>query len=63
MAVLWPAGINRADSYVLWQKVGKYAREYAQNAGLDKNDDDTITRGEAVERVNDSYKQGLKYLR
>lgn len=63
MAVLWPAGMSKPDSYVLWEKTGTYARQYAANAGLDKDRDDKITRGEAVERVNNSYKQGLKYLR
>lgn len=63
MAVLWPAGINKPDSYVMWEKTGTYARQYAQNAGLDKDRNDQITRGEAVERVNKSYMEGLKYIR
>lgn len=63
MAVLWPAAINKPDSYVMWEKVGTYARQYAQNASLDANRDDKITRGEAVERVNKSYMEGLKYIR
>lgn len=63
MAVLWPAAINKPDSYVMWEKTGTYARQYAQNAGLDADRDDKITRGEAVERVNKSYMEGLKYIR
>lgn len=63
MAVLWPAGIGKIDSYILWEKTGQYAREYAANAGLDKNRNDTITRGEAISRVNAMYVEGQKYLR
>jgi len=63
MAVLWPAAINKPESYVMWEKTGTYARQYAQNAGLDANRDDKITRGEAVERVDKSYMEGLKYIR
>lgn len=55
MAVLWPAGVGKADSWVLWSSP---SIQYTQNAGLDRNHDGTITRGEAVSRVNDMYKEG-----
>lgn len=63
MAVLWPAAIGISDTSVLWAKTGTYATQYAANAGLDTNHDGTITRGEAVSRVNDMYKQGMAYIR
>jgi len=61
MAVLWPVAMSRPDSYVMWTKVGQYARQYAANAGLDVNRDDQITRGEAVARVNASLMRGQQY--
>lgn len=56
MAVLWPAGIGKADSWVMWTSG---SIEYTQNAGLDTNHDGTITRGEAVSRVNAMYTEGM----
>lgn len=50
MAILWPAAIGKADSYVLFDKAtGPTA--YAQNKGLDFNGDGRITRLEAYSRV------------
>lgn len=63
LAVLWPAGIGKTDSWVMWTKSGQYQREYAQNAGLDSNHNDEITRGEAVSAVNKSFMDGQKYRR
>lgn len=63
MAVLWPVAMGKADSYVMWTKVGQYSREYASNAGLDVNRDDQITRGEAVARVNSSLMRGQQFAR
>ena len=50
MAILWPAGVGKADSYVLWEK-GSLPTTYRQNAGLDVNKDGRITRAEAIEKV------------
>lgn len=61
MAVLWPVAMGRPDSYVMWTKVGTYAREYDVNRELDINRDDQITRGEAASLVNKSMSDGEKH--
>jgi len=59
MCVLWPRGMGKPDTYIMWVKddpvTGKY---YNANAGLDTSKDGTITRGEAVARVNRQLKDG-----
>lgn len=60
MAVFWPAGIGKPDTYVIATSPSKV---YNANAGLDVNRDGTITRGEAVSRVNDSYRRGQQYAK
>lgn len=60
MAVFWPAGIGKPDAYVIATSPSSV---YNANAGLDINRNGTITRGEAVSRVNDSYQRGLQYSR
>jgi len=59
MAILWPAGIGKPDSYVLWDR-GARPTTYRQNAGLDANKDGAITRFEAVAKVQDKLEKGLK---
>lgn len=63
MAVLWPPAIGKPDSYVMWTNSGLTERQYNANAGLDKNTDGQITRGEAVERVQKMFTEGQKFLR
>jgi len=60
MAVFWPAGIGKPDAYVIATSPSSV---YNANAGLDVNRDGTITRGEAVSRVNDSYRRGQQYAK
>lgn len=60
MAVFWPAAIGKPDSYVIATSPSSV---YNANAGLDVNRDGTITRGEAVSRVNDSYRRGQQYAK
>lgn len=60
MAVFWPAAIGKPDSYVI---ATSPSRVYNANAGLDVNRDGTITRGEAVSRVNDSYRRGQQFTK
>lgn len=64
MKVLWPKAMGKPDSYIMWVKndpdTGKY---YNANAGLDSNKDGTITRGEAVSRVNDRLKVGAQFAK
>lgn len=59
-AVFWPAAIGKPDSYVIATSPSSV---YNANAGLDVNRDGTITRGEAVSRVNDSYRRGQQYAK
>lgn len=59
MAILWPAGIGKADSFVLWDKASR-PTTYRQNAGLDINKDDLITRAEALAKVNAKLTRGLQ---
>lgn len=60
MAILWPAGIGHADSYVLFDKSDpRHPARYAQNVGLDFNRDGLVTRGEAVTRVKAKLARGL----
>lgn len=64
LAVLFPPGVGRPDTYVMWQRdTGKYQREYAANSGLDKNNKGYITRGDAVSVVNESYREGGRFAR
>ncbi|NWC11885.1 hypothetical protein HX776_24165 [Pseudomonas agarici] len=64
MAVLWPAGIGRLDTYVMWERdSGPYQREYAANSGLDREKKGYITRGDAVSRVNEMFVEGNKVAR
>ncbi|KDD40746.1 hypothetical protein L532_4284 [Bordetella bronchiseptica OSU095] len=58
MQVLWPVAVGKPDSYVLWTSG---SIEYTQNRGLDANHDGTITKGEAAERVERMFKEGLAH--
>lgn len=60
MAVFWPAGIGKPDAYVIATSPSSV---YNANAGLDINRDGTITRGEAISRVNDSYRRGQQHAK
>jgi hypothetical protein len=57
MAILWPLGVGKPDSFVLWEK-GSRPTTYRQNAGLDVNKDAKITRGEAVSKVLQKVAKG-----
>lgn len=59
MAILWPAGVGKPDSYVLWNKATK-PTTFRQNAGLDLNKDGNITRGECLAKINEKLTKGLK---
>lgn len=64
LAVLFPPGIGRPDSYVMWERdTGPYQREYAANSGLDREKKGYITRGDAVSVVNNSYREGGRYAK
>ena len=58
MAILWPAGVGQSDSYVLWEK-GQRPTTYRQNAGLDVNRDERITRGECLTKIRALQSEGF----
>lgn len=61
MAILWPAGIGKADTWVLWDSKSR-PTVYRQNSGLDVNKDGVITRGEALKKIREKYEAGKKYM-
>ncbi|WBO21990.1 lysozyme family protein [Sphingomonas abietis] len=58
-AILWPAGVGKPDSTVLFGKGGDNPKLYLQNAGLDLDHDGGITRGEVTAKVQALLAQGL----
>lgn len=61
MSILWPAGIGKDDSYVLWTAEGR-PTTFRQNSGLDVNKDGAITRAECMVKVGDKLVKGLHPL-
>lgn len=59
MAILWPAGVGKPDSFVLWNKATK-PTTYRQNAGLDLDKNGSITRGECLVKIQEKLTKGLK---
>lgn len=59
MAILWPAGVGRPDSYVLWNRDSR-PTTYLQNKGLDVNKDGAITRAECLVHINSWLERGLR---
>lgn len=63
MAILWPAGIVKPDTYVLFDKDDKdHPARYRQNAGLDINKDGHVTKAEAASKVIAIKAEGLRPL-
>lgn len=60
MAILWPKGIGKPDSYVLWD-AGQSPTTFRQNAGLDLNHDKEITRAECLVKINEKLQKGLQF--
>lgn len=60
MAILWPKGIGKPDSYVLWD-AGQSPITFRQNAGLDLNHDKAITRAECLVKINEKLQKGLQF--
>ena len=50
MAILWPAGVGKPMEYVLWDKDTR-PTTYRQNAGLDANKDEVITKAECSAKL------------
>lgn len=57
MRILWPAGVDKPNSYVLWDQKTR-PTTYLQNKGLDVNKDGRITRGEVSAVIYDMYAEG-----
>lgn len=58
MAILWPKGVGKPDSYVLWDKASK-PTTFRQNAGLDINKDGLVTRQECLVKIQEKLRKGL----
>lgn len=56
MAILWPKGVGKPDSYVVFDS----GIAYRQNAGLDINKDGDVTRGECLTKIKDKLAKGLR---
>lgn len=59
MAILYPAAVGKPNSYVLFNK-GTKPTAYRQNAGLDTDKDDNVTKYEAASKVREKLTKGLK---
>ena len=59
MAILWPSGIGKPDSYVLFDR-SKAPTAFRQNAGLDVSKDGRITRGECLIKIKQRLTNGLR---
>lgn len=59
MAILWPAGVGKPDTFVLWEKA-KRPTTYRQNAGLDVDKNGAITRAEALSKVSGLLAEGRR---
>jgi soluble lytic murein transglycosylase-like protein len=59
MAILWPAGVGKPDSFVLWDRATR-PTTYRQNIGLDVNRDGAITRAECLVKLNAIKAEGLR---
>lgn len=58
MAILWPAGIGKPDTYTLWDRETR-PTTYRQNAGLDRNKDGSITRRECLVHIREHLLAGF----
>ena len=56
MAILWPKAVGKDDSYVLFDR----GAAYRQNAGLDKDKDGDVERGETLTKIQDKLAKGLQ---
>ena len=59
MSILWPSAIGESSGYVLFDK-GKAPTAFRQNAGLDINKDDKVTKYEAAAHVREKLTKGLQ---
>lgn len=59
MAILWPAGVGKVDSFVLFDR-SKTPTTFRQNAGLDVNHDGLVTRGECLSKIQAKLAKGMQ---
>jgi hypothetical protein len=59
MAILWPRAVGKPNDYVLFSGASSIA--YRQNAGLDINKDNKITKAEACAKVREKTKRGEQF--
>lgn len=55
MAILWPKAVGKTDDYVLFDR----GIAYRQNAGLDKDKNGKVTRGECITKIQEKLAKGL----
>jgi hypothetical protein len=58
MAILWPSGIGKPTTYVLFTRPSV---QYQQNAGLDHDHDGKITKFEAAASVRAELTKGMRW--
>jgi hypothetical protein len=56
MSILWPAGIGKPDSFVMWEEGDG---QFIPNKGIDFNADGKITRLECVQKVRNKLVKGF----
>lgn len=60
MAILWPSGVGKDDSYVLFDRADiKHPKRYRLNAGLDADKNGNVTRGEACAKIRKKLEKGF----
>jgi hypothetical protein len=59
MSILFPAAVGKPDSFVLFSAP---STAYRQNAGLDVNHDNQVTKGEAASKVQARLDDGLSVV-
>jgi hypothetical protein len=59
MAILWPVAVPKPDDFVLFS-MNINPKVYAQNKGLDVNDDGKVTKSEAASKIQAMLTEGLK---
>lgn len=58
MAILWPKGIGKPESYTLWDRASM-PTTYRQNSGLDIDKNGYITKAEAAAKVQQKLVKGM----
>lgn len=59
MAILWPGGVGKPDSYVLFDRA-KTPTTFRQNAGLDGDHNGAVTRAECLVKINQKLAKGMQ---